>query len=99
MCIQTNSDGVFLGPFDLSCSLGKVAQFDDMEVKSLMQKAERLVLESDCFLAGFRSSGRDLKGMFDDDGYSLVCGAIDLGLLREAARQDVENFHNIVGRQ
>mmetsp|Transcript_22159 Transcript_22159/g.39508 ORF Transcript_22159/g.39508 Transcript_22159/m.39508 type:complete len:316 (-) Transcript_22159:382-1329(-) len=89
-------DGVFLGPFDLSCSIGKVAQFEDAQVKELIRTAEQSVLETDCFLAGFKSGGRDLKRMFDD-GYSLVCGSIDLGLLKEAARQDVESFENISG--
>lgn len=88
-------DGIFLGPFDLSCSIGKVAQFDDVQVKDLIQNAEQSVLETDCFLAGFQSSGRDLEGMFND-GYSLVCGSIDLGLLREAAQKDVKSFESIV---
>jgi 4-hydroxy-2-oxoheptanedioate aldolase len=90
-------DGIFLGPFDLSCSIGKVGQFDDEQVNELIQTAEQAVRKSDCFLAGFRSSGRDLKKMFEDDGYSLVCGSIDLGLLREAARQDVEAANEIIG--
>jgi hypothetical protein len=27
--------------------------------------------------------------MFGDSGYSLVCGSVDMGLLREAAQVDV----------
>ena len=65
-----------------TCNIGKVAQFEDAQVKELLQTAERSVLKTDCFLAGFRPSRRDLNGMFND-GYSLVCRSIDLGLLRE----------------
>ena len=82
-------DAIFLGPFDLSCSVGKMGDFQDSEVQTLIQEAERAVRESPCMLAGFRPSNRSLEEMFEA-GYSLVSGSIDLGLLREAARQDVE---------
>lgn len=83
-------DAIFLGPFDLSASLGKMGQFDDMEVQRLMESAETAVLQSeDCLLAGFRQPGRDTKAMFDA-GYNLVCGSADVGLLRDAARRDLE---------
>ena len=83
-------DAVFLGPFDLSCSIGKAGMFDDREVRDLISAAERAVLESEgCMLAGFRSGGRGAREMFEA-GYSLVCGSVDLGLLREGARRDLE---------
>lgn len=78
-------DGIFLGPMDLSASIGYMG---DMEkVQPLLQKAEEAVLESPAFLAGFRS--RNPSNMFRD-GYSLVCGSVDLGLLRDAAQRDVK---------
>jgi 2-keto-3-deoxy-L-rhamnonate aldolase RhmA len=80
-------DAIFLGPMDLSCSIGKMGLFDDQEVIELIGAAEEAVRDSGCLLAGFRSPGRDLKDMFDS-GYSLVCGSVDVGLLRDAARQD-----------
>lgn len=82
-------DAVFLGPFDLSCSIGKAGRFDDQDVRDLISAAEAAVLESGCMLAGFKSGGRGARAMFDV-GYSLVCGSVDLGLLREAARRDLE---------
>ncbi|KAL3944269.1 MAG: hypothetical protein SGBAC_001663 [Bacillariaceae sp.] len=90
-------DGIFIGPFDLSCSIGKAGQFDDPEVKALIQKAERLVVESSgCFLAGFRSGGRNLREMYEMDGYSLVCGSIDLGLLKNAALEDAQAANDVL---
>lgn len=89
-------DGIFIGPFDLSCSIGKVGQFDDPEVKALIHKAERLVVESDCLLAGFRSAGRNLREMYEKDGYSLVCGSIDLGLLKSAALEDARFANDVL---
>jgi 2-keto-3-deoxy-L-rhamnonate aldolase RhmA len=80
-------DAIFLGPMDLSTSIGKMGQYDDQEVIELIGAAEKAVRDSGCLLAGFRAPGRELKDMFDA-GYSLVCGSVDVGLLRDAARQD-----------
>jgi len=83
-------DLIFLGPMDLSCSIGKMGQFDDPEVKGLITKAERTIQRNPkVLLGGFRPPGRDLGEMFGDSGYSLVCGSVDMGLLREAAQVDV----------
>ena len=83
-------DGIFIGPLDLSASVGKMGQFDDPEVTAMMEAAERAIRDAHgVFLAGFRAPGRDLRDMFDTAGYQLVCGSVDLGLLREAAKADL----------
>ena len=82
-------DMIFLGPMDLSCSIGKMGNFQDKEVVNLIRMAEQKIRNSPCMLGGFRSPGRDLNEMFGDAGYSLVCGSIDVGLLSNAARADV----------
>lgn len=81
-------DAIFLGPFDLSCSIGKMGRFDDEEVKDLILRAEQSVLSSGCLLAGFHVPGWSVKEMFVR-GYSLVCGSVDVGLLREASQRDL----------
>jgi len=82
-------DAIFLGPLDLSASIGKMGDFRDHEFMDMLSWAEREIRDSDeCLLAGFRAPGRDLEDMFNK-GYSLVCGSVDIGLLKEAARQDV----------
>lgn len=81
-------DMIFLGPMDISCSIGKMGDFEDEQVKDLLQTAEQKVRDSPCLLGGFRPPGQDLNEMFDA-GYSLLCGSVDIGLLREAARADV----------
>lgn len=82
-------DMIFLGPLDISCSLGKVGQMDDKSVQALLHRAEQKVKSSRCLLGGFRPPGRSLQEMFGPTGYSLVCGSVDVGLIREAARRDV----------
>ncbi|KAL7581199.1 hypothetical protein ACA910_005984 [Epithemia clementina (nom. ined.)] len=83
-------DGIFIGPLDLSCSIGEMGQFQKSDVADLIRKAEEAVLQSPAFLAGFRSPNRTVQEMFDS-GYSLVCGSVDLGLLRAAAITDARS--------
>lgn len=81
-------DAIFLGPMDLSASIGKMGQFENSEFTAYIAKAEQSIRESkNCLLAGFRVPGKSIADMFDN-GYSLVCGSVDLGLLRDASRQD-----------
>ena len=80
-------DGIFIGPLDLSASVGKMGQFQDADVQALIDQAEEAIRNSPAFLAGFRPPGRDLNEMFDA-GYQFVCGSVDLALLREAAKAD-----------
>ena len=81
-------DMIFLGPLDLSASIGKMGQFQDPAVQALIQDAEQRVVESPCLLGGFRPPGRDVEGMMQSAGYSLVAGSVDLALLRDAANRD-----------
>ena len=94
-------DVIFLGPFDISCSLGEMGNFEeDGRVMGLIRRAENLVRDTSAekkrlngiglCLGGFRSPGRDLKEMFSDDvGYQLIAGSVDLGLLKAAAASDL----------
>lgn len=98
-------DAIFLGPYDLSCSLGYMGDFDNPHVQEILKRAEQAVLGSrrrkeegtttsaagggGCLLAGFRPPGRSIAEMFQS-GYSLVCGAADVGLIQQAANKDAE---------
>jgi len=95
-------DAIFLGPFDISCSINQVGNFEEGgEVMDLLRHAEALVRETRqkkkdetngrLILSGFRSFGRSLEEMFSDDvGYQLVCGSADIGLLQTAAVNDLK---------
>lgn len=81
-------DGIFIGPYDLSASLGAMGDFESSDFRRVLSEAEQAVLAAeDCFLAGFRTPGKEISEMFGM-GYSLVSGSIDLGLLKEAALRD-----------
>ena len=95
-------DVIFLGPFDISCSLNEMGNFEENGiVMETIRKAEQLVRATSekkmrlkgtpLCLGGFRSQGRSLEDMFSTNvGYQLVSGCIDLGLLQDAALLDYE---------
>lgn len=88
-------DGIFIGPLDMSASVGKMGQFQDKNVQTLIASAEEAIRSSPAFLAGFRAPGRDLKDMHDA-GYQLICGSVDLALLRQAAQDDVASVEEFL---
>lgn len=89
-------DCIFLGPFDISCSIGKMGQFeDDGEVMDLIRYAERLVRETSDKkkkkeMTGSSSGGGDN----DHDMHGLI-----LGGFQTPGRTLSEMFSDDVGYQ
>lgn len=91
-------DCIQMGPLDLSASLGYLWDPGHKKVKEVVRAAEKAVLaeskapeEGGAYLAGFampHDSGLDLKSR----GYHMVSGAVDVGLFRNAAVEDVKRF-------
>lgn len=91
-------DVLFVGPWDLSGSIGKLGRFDDPEVAALVRRAERAILDSGRTLGSICSLGRSAAEMVRD-GCSIVVGPTDVGLLRDAAVADLAAFRRgIAGR-
>lgn len=88
-------DAIFLGPLDLSSSIGKMGQFDDPQFKELVHRAEQSILDNGCLLAGFRPPNQTIQSMFQR-GYSFICGSVDLGLLKDAARVDAKKGNDAI---
>lgn len=77
-------DAVFVGPYDLSASLGKPGSIQDPDVREAIRSvasacAARKVPVG-IFAAGLPASSKALE-----EGYTLVCSGIDVGLYSEAA--------------
>ena len=81
-------DMVFIGPFDLSASLGRPADFDNPRHKELMAQTERVTKEAGKFLATTAYGGKTPAELFDR-GYDLIVGKADVGMLRDAALEQV----------
>ncbi|XP_057976408.1 uncharacterized protein LOC131163723 [Malania oleifera] len=90
-------DCIQMGPTDLSASMGYLWDPGNKKVREMMKMAEKAVLGTKAgraggaYLAGFampHDSPDDLRTR----GYHMVSGAVDLGLFRSAAVEDVKRF-------
>lgn len=87
-------DCVMIGPLDLSASIGCLSDPGSDKVKETMRMVEKAVLGcGDAYLAGF-SMPHDQPNEMRTRGYHMICGAVDVGLYRSAAVEDVKKFRS-----
>uniref|UniRef100_A0A7N0UV38 HpcH/HpaI aldolase/citrate lyase domain-containing protein n=1 Tax=Kalanchoe fedtschenkoi TaxID=63787 RepID=A0A7N0UV38_KALFE len=95
-------DCIQMGPLDLSASMGYLWDPGNKKVREMMKTAEKAVLNSrsgkkddesatGAFLAGF-AMPHDAPIDMRRRGYHMVSGAVDVGLFRSAAVEDVKKF-------
>ena len=77
-------DMLFIGPIDLSGSIGKLGQFDDAAVIALRERAEDAIKASGKLLGGLAVPNLSIADM-TARGYDFVTAASDITLLRDAA--------------
>ncbi len=80
-------DLLFLGPFDLSASLGHLGAPDHPEVREAIGRVEAAAKAAGKLLAAIPTPGRSPEELFAD-GYDLVVGGPDNILLRAAALEE-----------
>lgn len=77
---------LFLGPLDLSASIGRMGAWDDPAFVALMTRAERAILEGGPTLAGALVPGDTAQRAFER-GYRFVTTGSDVSMLRMGAAQ------------
>lgn len=77
-------DMLFVGPFDLSASMGKLGQMEDPEVVALRHTAEARIKDAGQPMGGLAVKGDPPQAM-QARGYDLVTAVSDIVLLRDAA--------------
>ncbi len=82
-------DMVFIGPFDLSVSMNKMAQFEDPEFIATMRSAEETIKKSGKFLGGLATAADSPKAMFSR-GYNLVGSGADVWFVRDGALANIK---------
>jgi 4-hydroxy-2-oxoheptanedioate aldolase len=82
-------DMIFLGPMDLSASAGFFNVPDHPQVEALIGRVEAEVKTAGKLLGGLATPARPASVLFER-GYAFVLDAVDIGLLRDAARKSVE---------
>lgn len=81
----------FIGPMDLSASVGKLGDLEDPEFKAYKRKAEEAIVASDKLLGGLPWAADPADAMFAR-GYDLAVGASDVIMLRESALEHLKTF-------
>lgn len=85
-------DGIFIGPLDLSASLGHLGDIGHPEVLRCIDGVKKRTLAEGALIGGFAPAGSAVEAMMCAGDYTLVAGAVDVGLLRDAAIADIARF-------
>ena len=83
-------DMLFVGPYDLSCSLGIPGLFDDELFNRTLERIEKAARDAGKLLGIIPIPGRDAARQFAN-GHNLVITGTDTMLLKAAALDDVVN--------
>ncbi len=77
-------DAVFIGPYDLSASLGKPGRIQDLDVRDAVRAVAAACARRKVPAGIF---ALDIPGALKalEEGYSLVCSGVDVGLFSQAA--------------
>jgi len=90
--IQTEGvDGTFIGPYDLSGSMGKPGQYDDDDVKEALRTYETIALKYDKWV-GFHVVPPDYKLVLEkrNNGYNFIAFCFDAFFLGHAIREQLK---------
>lgn len=87
-------DMLFIGPADLSASLGALGDFTSDRFASAFAKVESAVLDAGKWLGCIPFADRD-AGRLYRSGHRLVLSGVDTLLLRQAAEADVANLNGV----
>lgn len=98
LIIQTDGvDGTFIGPYDLSGSLGKPGQWDDPEVQKALLVYEDTVKKYDKFV-GFHVIQPDYNLVNEkiEKGYNFIAFSLDVLFLGTLVRNQVSELRKFI---
>ncbi len=78
-------DGLFVGPYDLSASMGKIGQTTDPDVQEAILQVKRAATRARMPMGIFGASAEAVKP-FVESGYTLIAVGMDTLLLGSAAK-------------
>ena len=87
-------DMLFIGPYDLSGSIKKLALFEDPEVKALFELARDKIKKSGKWL-GCIAQGSDHANQLYDDGFDFLLLASETSLVATAADTLLDQLKNL----
>jgi 4-hydroxy-2-oxoheptanedioate aldolase len=87
-------DVLFLGPYDLSQSLGLTGQVTHPKVLSVLEEVTKKAREKKIAVGSFADNKETIR-MHKNMGIQYLSYCIDTGLIYEAARKEVEALRDI----
>ncbi|MCP5047669.1 MAG: 2,4-dihydroxyhept-2-ene-1,7-dioic acid aldolase [bacterium] len=81
-------DALFLGPYDLSASMGKAGQVKDPDVLRQIQKVRTVCLEARLALGIFTVNPHEVNA-FIKEGYTLIAVGIDTSILAKTMKENL----------
>lgn len=86
-------DGSFIGPYDLSGSLGKPGQYNEEDVKAAIEKYEIIAKKYDKWI-GFHVVPPDYKLVKEkqDKGYNFIAFSFDAYFMGHSIREQLKNI-------
>lgn len=84
-------DSVFLGPYDLSQSLGIPGQVEGETIMKIVEKTGRKIRDAGK-IAGILPVSFEKARMFEDWGYQLITYITDLDIFSRAVKETVKNL-------
>ena len=82
-------DAVFIGPYDLSASMGKTGQVDDPEVVGAIERVREACRQNGVALGYFGVDAASVEP-YIERGYHLICAGVDAGFVTAGAKQVLE---------
>ncbi len=84
-------DVIFMGPVDLSASMGIMGQTEDPRLIEMRARAEKIVKDAGKWMGGLAVAGDSVQAMAER-GYDIVTGVSDISLLRDAALSHLKSM-------
>ena len=88
-------DVLFLGPYDLSQSLGLAGQVTHPKVLSVIEEVTKKAREKKIIVGSFADKKETIR-MHKNMGIQYLSYHIDTGLIYEAAKKEVDALRNIL---
>jgi 2-keto-3-deoxy-L-rhamnonate aldolase RhmA len=84
-------DAIFIGPYDLSASMNKMGEIDDVEVVAAIDLVTRACRQNNIALGYFGVDAESVKP-YIDQGYKLICTGVDAGFVTQGAQQVLQQL-------
>ena len=91
-------DGIMLGPYDLSASMGKMGQVTDREVTGAIDRIHQACQSAGIAIGYFGINAEEVRP-YQRKGYNLILAGVDTLHLGGAAKQMLNELSSLQGDQ